>query len=231
MKRILQKDIAKAAGVSRTSVSLVLNNQANTGISAETRQKILAASHKLSYKMPVIPQESRTGVIGIVPSRYIPDFFMDPYYLKIYEAFNEELKKEGYLSSFIPMEEKFGQNYFIPENIYKGKVDGIAVMGTIPEEFLKKLSELKLKIVLVSFSCGELDSVWFDNLTVVNKILDYLFSIGHRRIGLIMPESKGVNFILKEKALKVSKIKSCPVCLSFCVDKTKGRNEIRLDKP
>ncbi len=200
IKRILQKDVAKTAGVSRTAVSLVLNNQANTGISAETRRRILAVSHKLSYKMPVIPQESRTGVIGIVPSRYIPDFFIDPYYLKIYEAFNEELKRAGYLSSFIPMEEKFGQNCSIPESIYKGKLDGIAVMGTISEEFIKKLSALKLKIVLVSFSFEEVDSVWFDNFTVVNKILDHLFSLGHRRIGLIMPESKGVNFILREKA-------------------------------
>ncbi|MCK4401225.1 LacI family DNA-binding transcriptional regulator [bacterium] len=199
-KRVLQKDVAKVAEVSRTAVSLVLNDQANTGISAETRQRILAASHKLSYKMPVIPQESRTGVIGIVPSRYIPDFFIDPYYLKIYEAFNDELKKEGYLSSFIPMEEKFGRNCSIPESIYKRKLDGIAVMGTISEEFIKKLSALKLKIVLVSFSCRELDSAWFDNLTVVSKILDYLFSLGHRRIALITPESKGVNFALKEKA-------------------------------
>nr|WP_217443068.1 LacI family DNA-binding transcriptional regulator [Burkholderia diffusa] len=40
---------SKAAGVSRTAVSFVLNNVPDTGISLETRERILLAANRLSY--------------------------------------------------------------------------------------------------------------------------------------------------------------------------------------
>ena len=47
--RPTQRQIAEEAGVSRTTVSLVLNNVPDAHISPETRQRIFEAARRLNY--------------------------------------------------------------------------------------------------------------------------------------------------------------------------------------
>ena len=47
-------DIARIAGVSQSSVSLVLNEMSGSRISPETQQKVREAAHKIGYKLPAI---------------------------------------------------------------------------------------------------------------------------------------------------------------------------------
>ncbi|WP_280435364.1 LacI family DNA-binding transcriptional regulator [Nocardia carnea] len=49
-KRVTSSDVAFAAGVSRTTVSFVLNNRADQSISEETRQRVLDAAQRLEYR-------------------------------------------------------------------------------------------------------------------------------------------------------------------------------------
>lgn len=55
------RDVARAAGVSRTTVSFVLNNAPSARISAETRQRVLAAAKKLGYVPDASARTLRTG--------------------------------------------------------------------------------------------------------------------------------------------------------------------------
>lgn len=48
-RRATSADVARRAGVSRTTVSFVLNNTASQSISAETRRRVLDAARELSY--------------------------------------------------------------------------------------------------------------------------------------------------------------------------------------
>jgi LacI family transcriptional regulator len=45
-------DVARIAGVSQSSVSLVLNEMSGSRISAETQMKVREAAHKIGYKLP-----------------------------------------------------------------------------------------------------------------------------------------------------------------------------------
>ncbi|MDW7990544.1 MAG: LacI family DNA-binding transcriptional regulator, partial [Anaerolineae bacterium] len=47
--RPTSRDVARLAGVSRTTVSLVLNNVPDVHISPETRQRVLEAARQLNY--------------------------------------------------------------------------------------------------------------------------------------------------------------------------------------
>ncbi|MBC7223527.1 MAG: LacI family DNA-binding transcriptional regulator, partial [Anaerolineae bacterium] len=49
-KKVTSEDVAREAGVSRTTVSFVLNNTPNTNISEETRQRVLEAARNLGYR-------------------------------------------------------------------------------------------------------------------------------------------------------------------------------------
>src|SRR4051812_26112074 len=47
-------DVARIAGVSQSSVSLVLNQMTGARISQETRQRVLEAAHQIGYELPAI---------------------------------------------------------------------------------------------------------------------------------------------------------------------------------
>ncbi|MBM7415499.1 MULTISPECIES: LacI family DNA-binding transcriptional regulator [Nocardiaceae] len=60
------RDVASAAGVSQTTVSFVLNGRDDQGISAETRDHVLAKARALGYVPSAAARSLRTGTSGVV---------------------------------------------------------------------------------------------------------------------------------------------------------------------
>ena len=54
-------DVARIAGVSQSSVSLVLNNMTGSRISAETQQRVLDAARQIGYALPAIRRDAVNG--------------------------------------------------------------------------------------------------------------------------------------------------------------------------
>lgn len=66
------QDVADAAGVSRATVSLVLSNAPGARIADATRQRVLAATHRLGYRRNLLAsglRRSRTDTIGLISDR------------------------------------------------------------------------------------------------------------------------------------------------------------------
>jgi LacI family transcriptional regulator len=59
-RRVTMTDVARAAGCSQSTVSVVLNNTPSIKISAETRNRVLAAIEELGYR----PQKGRGAPVG-----------------------------------------------------------------------------------------------------------------------------------------------------------------------
>ena len=75
-RRVSAQDVAKQAGVSRTTVSFVLNNSPGKSITEETRRRVLVAADELGY-MPnqdarrlALVRSSAIGVF-ITHSQYV----------------------------------------------------------------------------------------------------------------------------------------------------------------
>ncbi len=64
-KRATMTDIATLAGVSQSTVSLVLNAMTGAKLSEETRQKVLRVAGELGYRLP----EGRKSASAVVPGR------------------------------------------------------------------------------------------------------------------------------------------------------------------
>src|SRR5258705_1280 len=60
-KRATAKEVAERAGVSRTTVSFVLNNVAGMRISEETRQNVMQAAQALDYHHDATARRMATG--------------------------------------------------------------------------------------------------------------------------------------------------------------------------
>lgn len=66
---VTAKEVAALAGVSQSTVSMILNNYENASFTEETRQKVLAACNTLGYKgMTAIGSQNEKVILVVLPS-------------------------------------------------------------------------------------------------------------------------------------------------------------------
>lgn len=92
MPIIRNKEIARLAGVSPSTVSNVLNGHKN--VSAETREKILKLCKKYGYTPNILGRNLRIGKTNTIVFNFSD--FDRGFYLKIIEGINDFLSKNGY---------------------------------------------------------------------------------------------------------------------------------------
>ena len=91
--KVKAKDIAKAAGVSTTAVSLVMNGK-DSRISEATREKILRVAREMAFQSEISVEQSnnqRVKTIGTV----VPDL-TDPVFVRLITYIQEYAFKKGY---------------------------------------------------------------------------------------------------------------------------------------
>ena len=96
MKRPTQVDVARLAGVSRATVSYVMNDPTNNRvpISEETRKRVLDAIEELGYQVDARAQALRSGdtkTIGVL----LP-IYENPFFWQILRGISEEAEASGY---------------------------------------------------------------------------------------------------------------------------------------
>lgn len=179
-------DIAKAAGVSKTAVSFVLNNK--EGISDQTRQKVLDVIKQTNYKPTMNSkrlffQKSFTIAVVFDQNGYR---FDNLFYLGIMSAllkrctdYNYSLVYSEY--SYVDGEVK------LPENMLNKDVDGVVFLKDIPVALINTLKNLEIPYVIAD-AHAEYEALYTVNVDyqlAAYTAVNYLISRGHRRIGFV----------------------------------------------
>jgi LacI family transcriptional regulator len=188
MKRPTQADVARTAGVSRATVSYVLNDQVDQRIpiSAETRQRVLDAIAQLGYEPDARAQSLRSGntkTIGVLLPLY-----ENPYFWQVLRGISAEAEAAGYSvlvshSSMTIEEERQSLR-----ELSQRRVDGLILMVNfklLPDQILTQLQKSGRPVVEMTSSESVFDYVQDDYQQGTMALLDHLFSLGHRRIGFI----------------------------------------------
>ena len=105
-KRVTAKDVAEAAGVSRTTVSFVLNNAQGMRISEETRQKVLEAAKTLNYHPDATARsmvKGKTFILGFVVRQEPDKAYADLLLPEVMRGISEVAGKSGYHLLFKPV--------------------------------------------------------------------------------------------------------------------------------
>ena len=195
MKRPTQADVARLAGVSRATVSYVVNNQkgGRVPISEETRQRVLAAVAELDYVPDARAQALRSGntkTIGLI----IPDIH-NPHFWEMADGVEQEANAAGYhiLLSSIPPENKSAEDVF--RNLSHRRIDGLVMVPSFiyhSDEAQKTLAALlkrRVPIVGMMSEQGEvsykIDRVISDYQEITVEVMSHLLSLQHRRIGFV----------------------------------------------
>lgn len=188
MKRPTQKDVADKAGVSRSTVSYVLNDQIDlrVPISAETRQRVLDAIAELGYEPDARAQSLRRGhskIVGVI----IPTV-LNPFFWQILFGISSELQSAGYslyvsLDSMHPEQEDAALRKLVQQS-----VDGYILLASV-KRLSSKLPEYFRKsgqpAVEITGTEAEFDHVVHSYASGTYALMNYLLGLGHRRIGFV----------------------------------------------
>jgi DNA-binding LacI/PurR family transcriptional regulator len=188
-KRVTAQDVARLAGVSRTTVSFVLNNVTDMRISEETRQKVLEAARLLNYHPDAVARRMVTGqtrVLGFVLRQSPEQAFADLFLPQVLNGLSQAAARQGYQVLFEPIPPD-QPNTMYARLVNERHVDGIILSGPrFDDEDLLRLHREGAALVLIGrLPDVEIPYVDVDNIGGARMATEYLIRKGHRRIGLI----------------------------------------------
>lgn len=186
------RDIARHADVAVSTVSQVLNNR--PGVSAETRQHVLACANDLGYRHRITiqaPLSTRIETIGVITKLREGDpLNMNPFYSHILAGAERECQRQHINMMYATIDvDATNRALSLPAMLLDERVDGVIVVGAFLEKTISDISQrARHNMVLAdAYTPGalEFDSVLIDNINGAMSAVTYLIGRGHRHIGLI----------------------------------------------
>jgi DNA-binding LacI/PurR family transcriptional regulator len=190
-KRLTSRDVALLAGVSRTTVSYVLNGK-DQSIGAETRLRVLEAARQLGYQPDESARTLRKGfsdeicLFGVWP-------FRDQFNLEFAAALQEAINHIGYslliYTNINTTAQKTTQR--LAQVLARRPVGIISSTYEINAANYKQALKMGVKaFVLLDFKPATYAPTISLPITRASFLVGkHLFDRGHRRIGLVVPQS------------------------------------------
>ena len=182
-------DVARLAGVSRTTVSYVLNGRDSGMISDTTRQRVLDAARQLDYRPNAVARslrQQRTGIVGLVVHEPADRSTTNIFSPMVIRGISSVLSPAHYRLLVEHVEEP--QTEVLSDLVREGHVDGVIFNGarSSDQEMLERYAE-QLPIVLWGRLSGvDLPHVDVDNVAGARVAVQWLLRLGHRRIACIL---------------------------------------------
>lgn len=181
---ITMTDIAEKAGVSRSAVSFVLNNRANSGIPEGTRQRIIATALEMGYRPNQLARSvasGKTRMIGYLVSE--PNY--EPSWKTIMGALAEAEALGFTLKVLSVTRETFAERVGQCIELRLGGIVASLIGGhnLVFEETARAQIPVAIVDPGVAQSFGA--NVLADDSVGLNAAMEHLLNLGHTRIGFI----------------------------------------------
>ena len=202
MKR---RDIAQAAGISLTTVSLVLNDK--PGVSPEKREQIQRMLRENGYEIRSSKASEDSGGKTICFLKYSKHSHLvngNPGFVtQIMDAVEKDCRRRGYnlmINTFSDF-----SHIDLGELLTKPSVLGAILLGTELENAdMQHFKGLDLPLVVVDNSLPLLpySTVTMDNHAAIFSIVEHLAALGHRQIGFLSNSLPSNNDRSRQRAFK-----------------------------
>lgn len=186
MNKVTIMDIARAAGVSKATVSMILNNK-DENLSPETRDRVNSIARELNYIPNSIARSLSTRkskTIGII----LPDI-INPFFSEMARAIEDAANDFGYNVIFCNSDNLVEKEEKYVKLLISKLVDGVIFMsGGKSIENIEVLKSNNIPFVLVDrYIEGYRDchGVFCSNTNGMKKCFEYLYGLGKRRIAFV----------------------------------------------
>jgi LacI family transcriptional regulator len=182
------KDIANLAGVSKSTVSRVVNNQPNVNV--HTRQKVLDVIRQNNFRLnsaarALVTQQTR--ILSVIIPQTLASTFTDPYFPSVIQSVSKVVNEHEYammlwIGNDTEEEERFGERILM-----NGMFDGALIASAVDNDpLVERLSKADFPYVLIGpphfENANYLD---VDNCTGSYRGVVHLISLRRTRIGTI----------------------------------------------
>jgi len=184
------EDIARQAGVSRSTVSRVVNNLSN--VSGDVRQRVLDVIQVTGYHPHPAARalaSHRSWTIGLILPRSVSFFFTDPYYPHLTRGIAQACNQNGYTLALFLADMMDDEEKIVARVARKGFLDGVIIQsGNFGDNgIIQRIMEADLPLVVCGrpFQSDNVSYVDIDNVNSVYNAVTYLIRLGHKRIGTV----------------------------------------------
>lgn len=182
-KKITIQDVARAAGVSASTVSRVLNDKDD--VASDTYEKVQDVIAELGYTSSLAARSMRsrrTGVIGLI----LPDL-EDSFCIQVLKGINRAIAEFeydliAYASSSIRTPSKADREQLYVSLLNGSLTDGIILVTPAANSFPRAAPVV---VIDPNNNCTDCPAVIGLNQAGAVTAMEYLIGLGHRRIGFI----------------------------------------------
>lgn len=188
MKRATSKDVAERAGVSRTTVSYVINNKTGGGIriSEETRSRVRKAVEELGYhpsRAAVSLRTQRSNLLSVM----VPHI-ESPFHPLFASSVQEEAERFGLDVQVYSTRDSHERELRYLDGVIERSIDGLIIHSyQLRKTDLDVLVDAGTAVVVIGPSPSHplADNLVFDERSAVSRMIQSVAKAGHRRIGHI----------------------------------------------
>ncbi|MCC7209390.1 MAG: LacI family DNA-binding transcriptional regulator [Anaerolineae bacterium] len=182
--RPTMKDVARLAGVSVQTVSVVINNKPD--IAPDTRERILSAIDKLGYRPLAIARSLRTGSTRSIA--LVVSDITNPFFAKMASTVEDYAHRSGYNLILYNTHSDLEREKKYMESATQRWIDGLLFVST--QDSMGGLDTLRaagIPTVAVDRIPDHYDgpSVILDNLSTGRLVAEHLLELGHRHFAHI----------------------------------------------
>jgi LacI family transcriptional regulator len=189
VKRLTLDEIAKLAGVSRATVSRVVNNYPH--IKPEVRERVQGIITETGFQPNLIARSlasDRSGIIGLVIPNTPRMVFTDPFFPTLIQGITQTTNRLGYTLSLFLFNSKDEETRTIRSILNTGLLDGLIITADRKEDsFVPNFIHHGMPFVLIGRPETNTSITYVDTDNVEGGYIatEHLIQLGRRRVAII----------------------------------------------
>lgn len=188
-KRLTLEEIAEKAGVSRSTVSRVIND--HPSVRPEVRKRVQRVVERMGYQPNAAARSlasSRSQMIGIVIPRTVNSLFVDPFFPTLLQGVSDATAEYDYHLMLSMLGEKSQEEDFYRRALRSQMLDGLIISSAfLDDPLISRMHQEDVPFIMVGRHADQpsISYVDVDNVNGARMAVDHLIEQGRRRIATI----------------------------------------------